>query len=656
MAELTAFLQANIIPIYFIYGLAHFITGLAVALETGRTSQLQFSRAMPYLAAFALVHGTKEWSEMFSRIAAQVPTLAPEPEWAGLFKLGLNALSFFCLFQFAVRLIGELIPVHKRWLRWLPFLSLVIWLAGTAVMHTLHPEDPRELHLRIADVWARYSFGLPATIAATLALLVQRRIFIRENMPQFGRDLIGAALAFGWYAFLDNVVVPKTPYFPSSVINSEVFLSVVGVPVQLLRAIVLLIYAFFVIRTLRVFEVEYARRLETANRARFEAQEQANRELAVMFETCRSLGTTLELQRLLDDAIRQIVNTLDPMIAGMIYLYDPAAHRLTVRASHRRPGRVALSAAEMECAERTAARAFDLQTIGYLNEPRSGTSMLAVPLIVQEQQPVGALCLAHREAFSNYPVILTLARQLSIAVENAQLYTQVQEKEVLRGQLLERTVAAQEEERKRVARELHDETGQTLTALAVGLGAVEETLARNPNLAKQQLSELKTMTMNAIGNLRQFVSDLRPSVLDDMGLVSALRWFGEEYSGRMGIPVEIEIGGTKRRLPTRVETVLFRIAQESLTNIARHAHATRAALRLEFADASVVLSVSDNGCGFDVDQVMRGNAARRAWGLLGVQERVTLVGGKFKIDSAPGKGTRMVVEVPVAEEILNSNF
>ena len=103
-------------------------------------------------------------------------------------------------------------------------------------------------------------------------------------------------------------------------------------------------------------------------------------------------------------------------------------------------------------------------------------------------------------------------------------------------------------------------------------------------------------------------------------------------------------------MPVRVETVLFRIAQESLTNIARHAHAARAELRLEFADARVVLTVSDDGCGFDVDHVMRGDGNRRAWGLLGVQERVALVGGRFKIESAPGQGTRIAVEIPVSEK------
>jgi len=107
--------------------------------------------------------------------------------------------------------------------------------------------------------------------------------------------------------------------------------------------------------------------------------------------------------------------------------------------------------------------------------------------------------------------------------------------------------------------------------------------------------------------------------------------------------------GAKRRLPSRVETVLFRIVQEALNNVGRHAHATRAKVQLEFADAAVVLTIEDDGRGFAVDQVLGVQPERRAWGLLGVQERVSLVGGKFKVDSAPGHGTKMTVEIPVSK-------
>jgi signal transduction histidine kinase len=207
----------------------------------------------------------------------------------------------------------------------------------------------------------------------------------------------------------------------------------------------------------------------------------------------------------------------------------------------------------------------------------------------------------------------------------------------------------QEAERKRIARELHDDTGQTLTALGVGLGGVEQTVAQNAELAQYQIAELKNMTMHAIDNLRQYISDLRPSMLDDMGLVSAVRWLAQQYSERTGIVIDFEAVGQKRRLLSRVETVLFRIAQEALNNVGRHAHATRARVQLEFTDSAVILTIEDDGRGFVVDQVLGVQPERRAWGLLGVQERVSLVGGKFGIDSEPGRGTKVTVEIPIEE-------
>ncbi len=647
MSELTVFLQANIIPIYFVYGLAHFVTGLAVALETGRNTQLRLSRALPFLAAFGITHGINEWVEMFSQISTHVSMLQ-EPLWAEMVKLAWKALSFFFLFEFGARLLIQLAPQRKHWLGWLPKLALVVYIAGALAMYLrgLPSEHPLP---GLASMWTNYALGIPASIAAVVAMLAQRRAFLRDEMPQFGRDLVGAALAIGWYAVLDQVIDDPAPIFPSSLIHADAFLRVFGMPIEILRTIAVSFLAFFVIRMLRVFEVEYARRLDAANRARFRAQEEATRELVVMFETCRILGTSLEVNQLIHDSLAKIVQLLDPMIAGSVFLYDPSAHALALKAYQVRPEHFSFSSLESNSERRAAQQAFDTVQIAYESEPSSGTSFVAVPLASQGTT-IGALCLAHRAAFSNYAVIQTLARQLGIALENAQLYTEVQEKEKLRGQLLERAVAAQEEERKRVARELHDETGQMLTALAAGLGGVQETITQNVPLAQSQIGELKTMTMHAIDNLRQFVSDLRPSLLDDMGLVPALRWLATEYKERGRFEVEIQVVGTKRRLSSQIETVLFRIAQEALNNVARHAQASSVCMQLDFVDGSVMLDIKDNGKGFVVAEKLGMHSERRAWGLLGMQERVALVGGKFRIESEPGRGTKLVVEIPLITE------
>ena len=644
MNELTAFLQSNIILIFFVYGLANFVTGLAVALESGRATQLRLSRALPYLAAFGITHGINEWVEMFSMISQQIPTFLQEPRWAEMIKLGWKALSFYLLFEFGVRLLAQFDAERQDRIRWLPKLAMIVYLAGAAVMYVQarpagYPQPGS------VGMWTNYVLGVPASIIAVIAMLAQRRAFLKDNMPQFGRDLVGAALMIAWYCLLDQIIDEPAPFFPATVLHADAFLRVVGIPIELFRTVIVSALAFFVIRMMRVFEVEYARRLESANRARFAAQEEATRELMVMFETCRILGTSLDVNQLINDSLTKMVTLLDPIVAGSVYLYDAARRELTLRACRMRVEQPALTALEVAEERRAAREAFDKSEIAYASEPKAETSFVAVPLVSQGKT-IGALCLAHRAAFSNYAVIQTLARQLGIALENAYLYSEVQEKEKLRGELLARAVSAQEEERKRIARELHDETGQWLTALAVGLGGVEQTVSQNPELAQKQIGELKTMTMSAIDNLRQFVYDLRPSVLDDMGLVSAIRWFVDQYAERAKIKIDFQVTGVKRRLPAQVETVLFRIAQEALNNVGRHSHATRAIVQLEFAEAMLMLAVEDNGKGFDVAQVLGPNPARKSWGLLGVQERIELVGGKFEIESAPGRGTKMTVKVP----------
>lgn len=633
-----------LVLVYFVYGLAHFVMGVAVALETGRASQSRFLHALPFLAAFGITHAINEWVEMFEEMAAYLPGLPQDAIGLGMFRLGWKVLSFFLLLEFGARLMIQLLPQYKQSLRRVYALVIFIYLAILLAMFLRAlPHLPTPA---ILTWWTNYALGVPASALTVIAFLAQRRAFLQENLPQFGRDLIGAALAIGWYCLLDQVIDVAAPIFPANVLNATTFARVMGLPVEIFRVVAILALAFFVIRSLRVFEVEYARRLEAAQRARFEAQEQATRELSVMFETCRLLGTSLDMNQLVNDFLHQILAGLDAIIGATVYLHDAATGELKIFLRRVRAG-YELTLSQTECSRYAARRAFETCETAYENEPVSGLAFVSVPLMARNKI-IGVLCLAHQQAFANYAVIQTLAQQLGIALENARLYSEVQEKERLRGQLLERAIAAQEEERKRIARELHDETGQLLTALAVGLGGVEQTMLQDPERAQCQVTELKNITMHAIEGLRQFVSDLRPTLLDDLGLVAALRWLVEQCRERTNLDIGFQVSGTKARLAPQVETVLFRIAQEGLNNVGRHARATRAIVRLEFDDAVVRLVVEDDGRGFDVEQVLSARAEQRAWGLLGIQERVALVGGKFRVDSVSGQGTRLVVEIPIS--------
>lgn len=215
----------------------------------------------------------------------------------------------------------------------------------------------------------------------------------------------------------------------------------------------------------------------------------------------------------------------------------------------------------------------------------------------------------------------------------------------LRGELFLRTVTAQEEERARLARELHDEIGQVLAGMSTGLRGVQKSLGTDPNLARHQLQQLENMNVRAIKDLDQLVADLRPSLLDDMGLKAALEWYVDQINKRDSTRVELIIKNAIPRLPEQIETTLFRISQEALNNILRHAEAPRAEINLNVDENCIRLQIMDNGKGFDMKGVMN-REKLKGWGLLGIRERVTLVDGTFSIQSAPGKGTILEIEIP----------
>jgi signal transduction histidine kinase len=634
-----AFCQSNLPLIYGLYGLAFFVTGVVVALESGRSSQLALTRVLPYLAGFGLAHGIHEWIDMFRLMtpAGTAPPLVIEAI-SGI----LLAVSFVMLVEFATRLMSGLEPKYAPLTR-LTLILTALYLAGLLLYRIRFFDGNELLFWRFADILARYMLGVPGAVLAGAAMFVQRRAFILGGYAQFSRDLIGAVLAFAWYAAF-QFVVPPAQFFPASALNTDSFEAYTGIPVQLFRAVVGALAAFFIVRVLRVFETEYARRIERLNRARFEAQEQSARELTVLFETCRILGTTLDLNLLLHDAIEKIVTLVEPVVAGTIFLFDAEEEALVARAQYQRADAV-LAPDLNERARALAQRAYETRDLAYEAADRE-TAVLALPLLSGDKV-MGAIGLAHAGPFSNLAVLQTLARQLVIAVENAQLYERVQEKEELRGELLERVVAAQEEERKRLARDLHDQTGQTLAGLAMGLHSVKTMMDNNPNMAGERLQELERMSAGAVDDLRQMIADLRPAQLDDLGLVPALREMANRAAERSQMQVEVNASEPRRRLRAEVETILYRLAQEALNNAARHSHARHVTITLKFSGEDVTLDIRDDGVGFVPEAVIKTQAPRRAWGLLGMQERVMLVGGTLDIRSAPGKGTRLLAHIPL---------
>jgi len=233
-------------------------------------------------------------------------------------------------------------------------------------------------------------------------------------------------------------------------------------------------------------------------------------------------------------------------------------------------------------------------------------------------------------------------RTAELATVNAEL----REREQELARLYEKVLTAQEDERKRLARELHDETSQSLAVLVMGLDGA---LAAIRSGQTPRLDEVKALAVRTIEEVHRLILDLRPSVLDDLGLGSAIRWYAERYLQTRGISVRCEFEKLERRLPPAFETAVFRVCQEAMTNIARHAEAETVLVQARVEGGTLVVEIEDDGKGFDPGEVTR-RAGRPHFGLLGVRERVDLLGGKLTIDSAPGRGTRLHIEVPLPEE------
>lgn len=218
--------------------------------------------------------------------------------------------------------------------------------------------------------------------------------------------------------------------------------------------------------------------------------------------------------------------------------------------------------------------------------------------------------------------------------------------DAVRVQLLDGVLTAQEEERKRIARELHDETVQSLMSLLVGLRTIQD--SRTLQEAKAQAAHLRTLTSQAMKEVQRLAHGLRPSILDDMGLEDALKRHASDFTQTHGIAVEVEaIGFEGERLPTHIETTFFRIAQEALTNTVKHAAAKNVSILLNRSVSDIQMIVEDDGIGFEQDSDQKTDAPSIHLGLSGMRERVSMLGGFIAIELAPGKGIMIRVRVPL---------
>ncbi|MBL8058738.1 MAG: PAS domain-containing protein, partial [Anaerolineales bacterium] len=382
--------------------------------------------------------------------------------------------------------------------------------------------------------------------------------------------------------------------------------------------------------------------------ARLQASLKVEGIVAALTDGLRQLGLQAAILQLTPDqeALRLAGHTLDaPTVAAAEQVLGrPLSDVLLPASSEGRPAGALRPAPSFFALDASTLPLHDFVT------PAQWDQLAAVPglklnapilfkPLVAEEQLLGWLEVCGpdlREA--DQPAYTVLARYLAIALEHARLVEALQTSQGRLAALSLGLVEVQEAERRAVARELHDEIGQALTGLRLLL---ENTVTRTDRL---ELAEARAVLTDLIGRVQALSLDLRPAILDDLGLEPALRWHLQRFQARTGLRVDLSTRGLDRRFDNLVETTAYRIVQEALTNIVRHAGVGQAWVRAWVTAERLGLEITDEGRGFDVPAAL---AAHLSTGLSAMRERIQLLGGRLEIDAIPGEGTRILAELPL---------
>jgi signal transduction histidine kinase len=379
----------------------------------------------------------------------------------------------------------------------------------------------------------------------------------------------------------------------------------------------------------------------------YEASARWSRQLQSLEEVGNALATETDLERLLDLVVRRLQELLGARVVALALpsgtedlkfaaVAGEVADELlgeTVSRSASKSGRVFAR----RRSERVDSVIDDPEVNREVTRRAAARTGMWVPLVARDHV-IGVLEIHDKAGvdarFSDDDLRLaeTFAARAAVAVELSQRVAQ---------DALRRVVQAQEQERRRLARELHDETGQALTSILLGLKPLEDALSEHP--ARAAVAELREHVVNALQDVRRLAVELRPAVLDDFGLVAALERLTESFAEQTGISVDFHSALGETRLPGEVESALYRVVQESLTNIVKHADASKVSVSIARRESAVAAVIEDDGRGFD-PRATRGDGI----GLLGMTERLALIGGRVEIESRPGAGTTLVAEVPLA--------
>ncbi len=382
--------------------------------------------------------------------------------------------------------------------------------------------------------------------------------------------------------------------------------------------------------------------------------------LTVLQEVAQNLTSELNLQKLLKKILRSAVEVMKAS-AGSLLIWDVASNEL-IFAMIEGGGGKALEGRRMPAYKGIAGWVFSQRQPSIVHDVRNDerffsaideslgyqtSSLIAAPLLAKGKA-IGVIEILNKRSGklfneNDQDILCALASQAAVAIVNARLYQEVREER-------DKMIALEEELRKGLARDFHDGPAQTLSAIIMDLDFVKRLLREDPEHAIQEMDKLRKVVVKAMQQVRNMIFELRPLVLETQGLKVALHSYAQRLHQTEGLDVHLSIGELTEKLPVKVEEVCFTIVQEAINNIKKHAVARNVWLTIGLQKGELTVTVKDDGQGFDMKRVERFYSEEGHLGLLSMQERAEAIGGQLSIKSSPGRGTSVVLTVPLYDQ------
>jgi signal transduction histidine kinase len=392
----------------------------------------------------------------------------------------------------------------------------------------------------------------------------------------------------------------------------------------------------------------------------------SNRELSIVNQVAQLTSESMDITAIIETALSYCMELMSAPV-GAIYLSDPTSHELKLRMLlGDLPEEILDSLRIRDLSSTPMRRVYDCRCAISLDDISTASelsneiaaelrknqlrSWACAPLLANGEV-IGTLTLTRKTLTpfmkSDLTLLESIGSVIGIRLTNAKLVEDLSYRDAELQRALRRSVELQEEERKRLARELHDEVGQALTSILIRLRTLQD--ETELETVVDRVDGLRYLTAQTIEELRRISMDLRPAALDSLGIVPALKWYAEQSASSSGIDIQFSGPEKLERLPSETEVVLYRVAQEGINNAVRHAEAQSIQITLSRSRRSVWLDVRDDGKGYNPGEMDRG------FGLVGIRERVELLHGKCGVESSPGWGTRLWIEIPLQADGTKSS-